>query len=104
MTSTLNLARNAEIIRRVGAGEGPRPLARAMGISNNIVAGVLNRHRNPYVARARTSQGFRDLARVRAAVAVADDVGLMAASRELKIDAGQLCRWRQRLRLRDGAA
>lgn len=102
MTSTLNLARNAEIIRRVGAGEGPRPLARAMGISNNIVAGVLNRHRNPWVAR--TSVGFRDLARVRAAVAVADDIGLMAASRELKIAAGQLCRWRKRLRLWDGAA
>jgi hypothetical protein len=38
-----NAERNAEIVRRRLAGEAPRQMAREMGISHNVVAGVLNR-------------------------------------------------------------
>lgn len=38
-----NAERNAEIIRRRGAGEWPRAIARSMGLSHNVVIGVCNR-------------------------------------------------------------
>jgi Mor family transcriptional regulator len=38
-----NAERNAEIIRRRQAGELPHQITRAMGVSRNVVAGVLDR-------------------------------------------------------------
>lgn len=38
-----NTERNAEIIRRRLAGEGPRSIARAMGLTAQTVAGALHR-------------------------------------------------------------
>lgn len=40
---TPNAERNAEIIRRRKAGEGPRKIARSMDLSPYVVAGVLKR-------------------------------------------------------------
>lgn len=38
-----NEARNAEIVRRRKAGEWPTDIAKAMGLSRNVVIGVCNR-------------------------------------------------------------
>lgn len=52
-----NLERNTEIIRRRVAGAWPNEIRRALGISRNVVAGVLNRARmnDPEVDRAVTA-------------------------------------------------
>lgn len=43
MFTTINSKRNAEIIRRRKAGEQPRHIAPAMGLTRNTVIGVLQR-------------------------------------------------------------
>lgn len=45
MTHYNNEIRNAEIVRRRLAGEFPSQITRAMGLSRNVVAGVLDRAR-----------------------------------------------------------
>lgn len=100
MSGASSVERNAEIVRRYLAGEGPRSISRSLGISHNVTAGVLHRYRNPGRGHP---VGFRDLGRVRSAVRMADEIGLLAACRALNIDKGQLCRWRQALRSMEAA-
>lgn len=76
-------------------------IAQRHGVTRNVVAGAIYRARHPYVSRPLGLGGLRDEPRTVAAVALADAIGLCAAARQLRIDNGQLCRWRQILRARE---
>lgn len=96
-----NAERNAEIIRRIAAGDSFGTIAQALGMSRSAVAGVSNRAKHPYIRKGPMAP-FRNEPRVRAVVKRVTEVGLTQAAAEFSINDAQVWRWWKRLEAIDG--
>lgn len=81
------------------AGKTYGQIAHELGVTRNVVAGLIYRARQPKAPH----KAFRDEDHVRNCVRLADMIGLCRAARVLQMDAAQLCRWRQRVRALEAA-
>lgn len=72
-------------------------VAKALGVSRNVVAGKVYRARlrGEVIPRQTRHRRFRDEALAVRAVSLANEVGLQAAAKELGLDPSSLCRWRK---------
>lgn len=98
MSATLE----AEILRLRAQRVGPTETAVRLGVELRVVRNVIQRAR-----RVRKTDGgpFKvGLKRVSEAVALADQIGVHPAARQLRLDPSQLCKWRKKLRAMEPAA
>jgi len=93
-----NEARNAEIIRRRRAGVGPREIARQMGLSPNVVAGVVHRAglcSEPLGRGNGAADEFRSIV-----LRSAEGLGVYVAARIWDVHPSSIYNWRRQ----DGAS
>lgn len=83
--------RNARIIALRKAGVGPRQIARELGVTPQVVAGVL--HRNG-LTKEETGRGYGATAEFKALVcADAEQTSQGAAARKWGVDQSMISRW-----------